>query len=300
MARDRPEVSNRLAVIAGGGLLPHFVAEAARARGENPYIFALARESMQDWSDFDHRTVSVGDYAGIRRTIAEEGIGRVVLSGWVRRRPEWRDIRAPLRAIPLLPAVVRTLLRGGDDAVLRMVIRLLEADGVRVVGAHEIVPDLLGAEGPLGNRSADAKARADIAAATAATLVLGRLDIGQGCVAVGGRVVALEGAEGTDLMLERVAELRRLGRISTRRKGVLVKLCKPGQDMRADLPSIGLDTLRRAVAAGLAGIAVEAGRSLVLEREKLIAEADAAGLFIVGICPQRVMADDGASAARDD
>ncbi len=291
MDRDRPEVSNRLAVIAGGGLLPRYVAEAARARGEDPYIISLIRESADDWTDFDHKILSVGDYAGISRTLRDVGIGRVVLSGWVRRRPEWRDIHAPFRALLQMPAVVRTLLKGGDDAVLRMVIRLLEADGMRVVGAHEIVPDLLGTEGPIGALRPDAAAEADIAAAKAAALALGDLDVGQGAVAVGGRVVALEGAEGTDWMLERVTKLRAAGRISARRKGVLVKLCKPTQDLRADLPSIGMDTLHRAKAAGLAGIAVEAGRSLVLERSKLVAEADAAGLFIVGIVAEHVKTD---------
>src|SRR5690606_12091505 len=132
----------------------------------------------------------------------------------------------------------------------------------------------------------DEEAMRDIAAASAAALALGALDVGQGAVAVGGRVVALEGAEGTDLMLERVASLRREGRISRRRKGVLVKLCKPEQDRRAGLPSIGVDTVRRAAEAGLAGIACEAGRSLVLDRTTLIAEADRAGLFVTGILPR--------------
>ena len=100
-------------------------------------------------------------------------------------------------------------------------------------------------------------------------------------------MVALEGAEGTDAMLERVSELRRQGRISARRKGVLVKLCKPNQDVRADLPSIGIETLRRAADAGLAGIAVEAGRSLVLESEKLADEANSRGLFVTGILPRQ-------------
>lgn len=286
MPAGRPGTQDRLAIIAGGGLLPRYVADAARAHGENPFIFALRAESTEDWAGFEHRIVSVGDYAGLRAGLAENGIGRAVLSGWVRRRPEWRDIRAPLAAIARLPGVVRTLLKGGDDAVLKMVIRLLEGEGVRVVGAHEIVPDLLAAPGPLGRVRPDAAAEADIAAAAEAALALGRLDIGQGAVAVGGRVVALEGAEGTDDMLERVAALRAEGRISRRRRGVLVKLCKPGQDFRADLPAIGRETLRRIRAAGLAGIAVEAGRSLVLEREALAAEADAAGLFVTGICPR--------------
>jgi DUF1009 family protein len=287
MAESRPETRDRLAIIAGGGQLPRYVADAARARGESPYILALNNESGDDWSGFDHETISIGNYSGIGAAFRREGIGRAVLSGWVRRRPEWRDIHAPFRMMLTVPAVVRTLLKGGDDAVLKMVIRLIEAEGVHVVGAHEIVPDLLGSEGPLGKTAPDADSKADIAAAAAAALALGRLDVGQGAVAVGGRVVALEGAEGTDAMLERVAALRTAGRISQRRKGVLVKLCKPGQDLRADLPAIGVETLRRAKAAGLAGIAVEAGRSLVLERAALVAEADAEGLFVTGILPER-------------
>ena len=288
MPDGRPEARDRLAIIAGGGVLPRYVADAARASGENPYILALRNESGQNWSGFDHEVISIGNYAGIGAIFRAKGIGRAVLSGFVRRRPEWREIHAPWKALLAVPSVVRTLLRGGDDAVLKMVIRLIEAEGVRVVGAHEIVPDLLGSEGPLGTVAPDAAAEADIVAAAAAALVLGRLDVGQGAVAVGGRVVALEGAEGTDAMLERVAQLRAEGRISQRRKGVLVKLCKPEQDLRADLPSIGVETLRRAKSAGLAGIAVEAGRSLVLEREALIAEADAHGLFVTGIVPSDV------------
>ncbi|MGD9479128.1 LpxI family protein [Shinella sp. G-2] len=285
MTVSRPEARDRLAIIAGGGMLPRYVADAARARGEDPYILALSNESAETWSGFDHEFISIGNYAGIGAAFRRQGIGRAVLSGWVRRRPEWRDIHAPLKALFILPSVVRTLLKGGDDTVLKMVIRLIEAEGVRIVGAHDIVPDLLGSEGPLGSVAPDGAAEADITAAAAAALALGRLDVGQGAVAVGGRVVALEGAEGTDGMLERVAALRAAGRISQRRKGVLVKLCKPGQDMRADLPSIGVETLRRAKAAGLAGIAVEAGRSLVLERDVLIAEANAHGLFVTGIVP---------------
>jgi UDP-2,3-diacylglucosamine hydrolase len=287
MADGRPVQRDRLAIIAGGGLLPRYVAEAARARGENPYILSLTDESGEDWSDFDHQVISIGNYAGIGAAFRTKGIGRAVLSGSVRRRPEWRDIHAPFKALLALPSVVRTLLKGGDDAVLKMVIRLIESEGVRVVGAHDIVPNLLGSEGPLGAIAPDTAAEGDIAAAAAAALALGRLDVGQGAVALGGRVVALEGAEGTDAMLERVAQLRASGRISARRKGVLVKLCKPEQDLRADLPSIGVETLRRARAAGLAGVAIEAGRSLVLEREALVAEADAHGLFVTGIVPGR-------------
>jgi len=107
--------------------------------------------------------------------------------------------------------------------------------------------------------------------------------VGQGAVSVGGRIVALEGVEGTDRMLQRVAELRAEGRISARRRGVLVKLCKPQQDIRADLPTIGQSTIESAAAAGLSGIAVQAGRALLLQREETLKRADTAGIFVFGL-----------------
>ncbi|MQW87170.1 LpxI family protein [Sinorhizobium saheli] len=278
-----PQSKGRLAIIAGAGALPHHVAEAARRQGEDPFIIALSREADADWTGFDHTVLAIGDFAAISRTFATEGIDRVVLSGAVRRRPEWRDIRPTFRTLAKVPSVLKTLMSGGDDAVLRMAMDLIEASGARVIGAHEVVPDLLADPGPLGAHSPTDDDRRDIAAGIAAANALGALDVGQGAVAVGGRVVALEGAEGTDAMLARVADLRADGRISARRRGVLVKLCKPQQDERADLPSIGPSTVAGAEAAGLAGIAVEAGRALVLERPRLVEAADESGLFILGI-----------------
>jgi len=166
---------------------------------------------------------------------------------------------------------------------LKMAIELIEASGARVIGVQDIIPELLAQTGPLGAIEPDKDDWKDIEVAAAAAVALGRLDVGQGAVAVGGRVVALEGPEGTDAMLARVAALRTEGRISTRRRGVLVKLCKPQQDLRADLPSIGASTIEGARAAGLAGIAIEAGRALVLERSATISQATEAGIFVTGI-----------------
>lgn len=273
----------RLAIIAGGGRLPHDVAQAARQSGDDPFILLLKNEHDQDWQGFEHVVLSIGDVKGLARLVREYKIDRVVLSGAVRRRPEFGDIRLTLSTFLNLPSILRKLASGGDDTVLRMAIALIEGAGCKVIGAHEIAPLLLAETGPLGTVSPDAADRADIAAAMQAADVLGQMDIGQGAVAIGGRVVALEGAEGTDSMLQRVAALRIEGRVSARRKGVLVKLCKPKQDMRADLPTIGLSTIENAKAAGLAGVAIEAGRALVLERDALVKAADEAGLFVVGV-----------------
>nr|WP_316654069.1 UDP-2,3-diacylglucosamine diphosphatase LpxI [uncultured Gellertiella sp.] len=273
----------RLGIIAGSGLLPSHVAEAARKAGENPLIIALKGESRGDFGDFEQVSMGVGDMAMLRSLLARHDIRRVVLSGGVARRPEWREIHPTLATLGRIPTVIRTLLSGGDDAVLQMVIKLIEAHGAQVIGAQDVVPGLLAQLGPLGTHRPDEASRLDIARAAEAAVALGALDVGQGAVSVGGRIVALEGVEGTDQMLMRVAELRVAGRISRRRRGVLVKMCKPNQDERADLPTVGPSTVLNAQRAGLAGIAIEAGRALVLEREAMISAADAAGLFVCGI-----------------
>jgi len=273
----------RLAIVAGSGLLPLYVAAAAREMGENPFIVRLRDDSRYDWSGFDNAVISVGDVAGLGRLLRENQVDRVVLSGAVARRPEWREIRPTAGILIKLPSIVKTLLSGGDDAVLQMVIKIISTLGAKVIGAHEIAPGLLATTGPLGGQKPAEEDLKDIRGAAEAALALGKLDVGQGAVSVGGRIVALEGVEGTDAMLARVAALRAEGRISPRRKGVLVKLCKPQQDIRADLPTIGIETVENAKKAGLAGIAVEAGRALVLDREAMLKAADEAGIFVCGI-----------------
>jgi DUF1009 family protein len=273
----------RLAIVAGSGQLPLYVAAAAREMGENPFIVRLRDDSRYDWSGFDNAVISVGDVAGLGRLLRENQVDRVVLSGAVARRPEWREIRPTAGILIKLPSIVKTLLSGGDDAVLQMVIKIISTLGAKVIGAHEIAPGLLATTGPLGGQKPAEEDLKDIRRAAEAALALGKLDVGQGAVSVGGRIVALEGVEGTDAMLARVAALRAEGRISPRRKGVLVKLCKPQQDIRADLPTIGIETVENAKKAGLAGIAVEAGRALVLDREAMLKAADEAGIFVCGI-----------------
>lgn len=278
----------RLAVIAGYGRLPQHIAAAARAAGEDPFIFALAGESDQDWSAYEHVEIAISDIARFSAGARRLGIDRVVLSGGVRRRPRFGEIRPTWRSLRSLPEVFRALKGYGDDRMLRVAISMLEEEGVRVVGAHEIAPDILATPGPVGRHRPKEADRADIAAGMEAALALGRLDIGQGVISVGGRVVALEGLEGTDEMLARVAGLRAAGRLRPGPSGVLVKMCKPSQDMRADLPSIGPATVQGALKAGLSGIAVETGRSLVLDRQELIEAADRAGIFVHGIEPEDV------------
>ena len=280
---QQTKTSGRLAIIAGRGRLPLDVAAAATAAGDIPLVIALNGQAESISDDFEHAYVNLGDAVRVQKLVTDYGIGRVILSGGIDRRPEFSEIRLPLRLIARLPGLVHALSGSGDDKVLRAVIALFEQSGCRVVGAQEVVPDLLAEERTLTKCEPATDDWRNIMAAYDGADRLGELDIGQGAVAIGGRIVALEGPEGTDEMLKRVVGLRRSERISTRPGGVLVKLCKRQQDLRADLPSIGPQTVERVREAGLAGIAVEAGRSFVLDRQDAVAKADASPIFITGI-----------------
>ena len=168
----------------------------------------------------------------------------------------------------------------GDDVLLRAVVDEVEKEGFSVVGPHEIEPGLITAEGVLGRHQPSAQNAADLDFGIRVTKTLGELDVGQAAVVQQGVVIGLEAVEGTEALLSRCRKHRRAGI-----GGVLVKSCKPQQDRRVDLPTIGLRTVRQAFEAGLSGIAVEAGASLILDREAVVSAADKLGLFIVGFKP---------------
>jgi DUF1009 family protein len=275
---------DRVAVVAGSGRLPVNVAESLAKAGHQPYIVMLVGEAGDDpaLASFEQERLELEDVGALVPLLKRREITHVVLAGGISRRPHWRQIRPTLALFRLLPKILMALARG-DDGLLRIIVGEFEAEGFKVVGAHEIVPDLLASQGPMTRAKPLKGDAADLAAALAAARAIGALDIGQAAVAIGGRVIALEGVEGTDGLLERVKELRRHGRVGGRKRGVLVKCAKPGQELRADLPAIGPATIDAAHAAGLAGIGVEAGHSLVLDFGELVERADALGLFVVGL-----------------
>ncbi len=285
---DRPSMRDgRVAIIAGNGLLPIKVAEALKAAGQAPFLVPLRDEADRMLYDYEHQEISIVEFAKLVRSMKAAGVSRVVLAGGVRSRPHVSDLRFDWPTLRAVPYVLRALGQG-DDALLRAFIGLLESFGFKVAGAHEVVPDLL-APPPsriLTRALSDDREKRNIRLAMEAALRLGELDVGQGAIAVGGRVVALEGAEGTDLMIERVRELREAGRIP-KRGGVLVKMAKPRQDERADLPAIGVSTVENAKRAGLAGIALEAGRTFILGFGETMKSADTNGIFIETISRDR-------------
>lgn len=273
-----------MAVIAGGGRLPANVVEGLAAAGHRPFVVLIAGEADDDaiFRTQDHATLEIEQFGSLAPLFRKKGITHVILAGGVERRPRfWR-----MRPTPWLLAIVAKVLYGlsrGDDGLLRTIVRVFEDEGFKIVGAHEIVPDLLSPEGVLTKMRPTAADRRDLEAAFIAAKAIGELDIGQAAISIGGRVVALEGIEGTDGLLERMKAMRDHGRLAAAKRGVLVKCAKPGQELRADLPAIGPATVDGAHAAGLAGIGVEAGRSFMLDHGPLIERADALGLFVVGL-----------------
>ncbi|MEQ1952401.1 LpxI family protein [Mesorhizobium yinganensis] len=276
--------ADKVAVVAGSGRLPVNIAESLALHGHPPLVLRVRGEA-DDGSAFDAfetEEISLGEFAELAPRLKRRGVTHVVLAGGISRRPAWREIRISFSLFRHLARAVTALARG-DDGLLRILVKGIESEGFRVVGAHEIVPDLLAVEGPMTRARPLKSDKSDLDAAYAAARAIGALDIGQGTVSIGGRVIAVEGVEGTDGLLQRVRDLRGHGRLAGKGRGVLVKCAKPGQEMRADLPSIGPLTVEAAHAAGLAGIGVEAGRSLVLDSAELVARADALGLFVVGL-----------------
>jgi DUF1009 family protein len=168
--------------------------------------------------------------------------------------------------------------------MLTRISRIVEDRGFRLLGAHEVAPEILVPAGQLGRHAPTERDRADIAVGRALLAANGPFDIGQAVVVAGNRVIAVEAAEGTDRMLARIAQLRSDGTLKLPAKsGVLVKSPKPSQDRRFDLPSVGVRTVEAAVAAGLAGIAVEARGAVTADLSEMVRQADAAGLFVVGV-----------------
>lgn len=273
---------DRVAIVAGGGRLPGELAEVLSAAGHRPLLILARGEADPRLRSYQHEELALEEYGSLAGVLRRAGATHVVLAGTIERRPSLRAMRWNVGLIRILARVVAALARG-DDGLLTAVVRHLEWEGFRVLGAHDILPDLLAGEGPVSRATPDAAAERDIAAAMAAARAIGALDIGQAAVAVAGRVIALEGIEGTDGLLERVRALRGNGRIAASSGGVLAKCAKPGQELRADLPTVGPGTVEAAHAAGLSGIAVEAGRSIVLQQALVAERADRLGLFVVGI-----------------
>ena len=277
------DLSSPVGLIAGGGVMPFALADSLSARGIEAVVFALKGAcDPKQAARFRHHWISVGQLGRAEKLFRSENCRNLIFIGTL-VRPALSEIRldwGTLRALGRIWAA----FRGGDDHLLSGIGRLLEQDGFRLIGIKDVAPDLLMPEGCLTRSAPDQSSAADIAKGREVLRALGPFDVGQAVVVIDGHVVAVEDIEGTDALLARVARLRADGRIrASAARGVLVKAPKSGQDLRFDLPTVGPATIERAAAASLAGIAVVAGNTLVVEPQTMVETADAAGLFVSGL-----------------
>jgi UDP-2,3-diacylglucosamine hydrolase len=277
------EASSPIGLIAAGGVMPFAVADSLIARGIKPVLFALkgACDPVRV-ERFRHHWISVGQIGKAVKLFRAENCRDLVFIGTL-VRPALSEIRLDWGTLRVIGRVWAAF-RGGDDHLLSGIGHILEQDGFRMVGIKDVAPDLLVPEGCLTRATPDENAAADIAKGRDVLRALSPFDIGQAAVVIDGHVVGVEDIEGTDGLLARVERLRKEGRIRARAsRGVLIKAPKSGQDLRFDLPTIGPRTIEGATAAGLAGIAIVAGNTIVVEPQAMIEIADAAGLFVTGL-----------------
>jgi DUF1009 family protein len=265
----------RLGIVAGGGRLPLLIAEAAGGQGRGVHIVGIRGEADAGIQRFPHSWVGWGEIGRMLGCLRAAGCGEIVIAGAV-RRPDLFALRPDGGLLRHLPLIVR-LLAGGDDSVLQQVVRFFERAGFAVRGAHEVAPGLLAPQGQIGALALGEAEMRDARLGFAVRRALQGVDTGQAVAVAGGRVLAIEGAEGTDAVLQRLA------RSAGAAAGVLAKGPKPGQELRIDMPAIGPRTIRSAAAASLAAVVVEAGAVLLLDRAELIAAADAAGCAVYGL-----------------
>jgi len=264
-------------ILAGGGPLPGQVAAAVVASGRPVFVIGF-----QDFADpavigpYPHQMIRLAAASQILAALRAHHCRDIVLIGPV-RRPAFRDLRPDAEGARILARIGRALF-SGDDGLLAALVRVFGEEGFVVRGAHEFLSGAVGRVGPMGRVAPDQVALDDLAHGARVVAALGALDIGQGCVVQNGVVLAVEAMEGTDRMIARAGECRQPGA-----GGVLVKCLKPGQEARADMPTIGPETVRNAHRAGLRGIGFQAGGTLFTDPDGCIRIADEAGLFLHGL-----------------
>jgi DUF1009 family protein len=265
--------ASKLGIVAGAGALPGLLAASCRATARPCFVLGLTGfadpvalgQSPDAW-------IRLGEAGSGFELMRKAGVAEIVMAGAV-RRPPLADLRPDLKTAAFFARIAGRAL--GDDSLMRAVVAEIEREGFRVVGPDQILASLLAPAGVLGAHAAD-RNDPDVLAGIAAAHDLGRRDAGQAVVVRDGRTVGEEDEAGTAALIRRCTPCP---------GGVLVKMKKPQQDRRVDLPVIGPETVAQAHAAGLRGIAIEAGGCLVLDLPRVRADADAAGLFLLGVTP---------------
>jgi DUF1009 family protein len=270
-----PCTTDRYAVIAGNGRFPFLVLDAARERGIDPLVVAIKEEAFPELAQSAHEIewLSLGEVARLLELLSERGVNRVVLAGQVKHVQLYSSIRPD----NVVEQTLNGMTRKNTDALIGAFVRMLEARGIEVVDSTLFLKPLLAAAGTMTDRQPDESEVADIAYGREIAKQIAGLDIGQTIVVADRACIAIEAMEGTDATIERAASL------SNGKRLVVVKVSKPQQDMRFDVPVVGVKTIRVMRRTNARTLAVDAGKTLLFEREQLIDEANQAGIAVFGM-----------------
>lgn len=269
----------KLGIICGGGELPDKIIKWCQ-KNERPYFALAIKDNANEeyfTSDVNHQWIRIGQAGTGFNMLKQEGVKEIVLIGTI-KRPTLSDLVPDLRTTGFFAKLGAKAL--GDDGILRALVKEIEKEQMKVVGIQEVVPNLLAPEGVLTKQKPSQDDENDIKRGIEVGLTLGKLDVGQSVVIQQGLVLGVEGIEGTDKLIIRCADYKRKGKAP-----ILVKLRKPEQDMRVDLPTIGVRTIENAHKAGFNGIAVHTGNTLIVNQEEVIKLANKYKMFIKGITP---------------
>ncbi|ESQ75413.1 LpxI family protein [Asticcacaulis sp. AC402] len=272
--------SNKLALISGGGGLPVDVANYLNKIQRQYTVVRIEGLSDPQLDDHPGHTLGLGDFAKLFEILAAEQCKAVTMCGYV-QRPDFDDMKKEHGTDHL--SSIQSAGRGGDDSLLRQVAKVIASQGYHIEGAHEANPELLIGRGLQAGPDPSPEAMADAQEAMRIATAIGALDIGQAVVVADHITLAVEAQEGTQNMLRRIASLSPVLRGSiANRKGVVAKVAKPIQDLRLDMPTIGVSTIEDAAAAGLSGIVARAGHLLVVDKATTHARAAELGVFLYG------------------
>ena len=266
----------KLGMIAGGGMMPVEIIHHCIRTGREIFVVGIEPYAKEEeLKEAPHIFAKIGEAGKMLKALAKNNAHEVVLAGGV-KRPSFRELIPDWEGAKIMARLA--IKKMSDDNMFRAVIDEIERHGFKVVGIEEVVPDMMFSEGVYGKMKPTAEDMDDIRRGIKVAKALGAVDVGQAAVVQEGMVLAVEAIEGTDMMLSRAATVKKKGKAP-----VMVKVLKPGQDKRVDLPAIGLQTIEQLKKYGIKGIAVEAGGILLIEREAVIRMANEAGIFIIGM-----------------
>lgn len=282
MIPDQPVIgAEPVAIIACGGRLALECIAQTRADNRLAAVIALDGESIPEVLAVADFVLKWGQVGQLIKALEASKAKKVLLIGSISQRPDFRSIIGDFETIKWLPKLLTTMA-GGDDSVLRKVIGFFESGGYQIVSVADVAPRVLAPAGFLTKKKPNDMQRSDILLGFELLGTIARYDIGQSVVVGNGRVAAVEGAEGTDAMIERVKSIQASRRVTWKeRTGTLVKATKVDQDLRVDLPVIGPETVARCADAGLGGIAVETGRVVIASQAECLDRAEQLGIFIM-------------------